>query len=145
MRIYQILIILFSLFLIGCNPSYTGDVVIDEVFQYQDTINSITHTMLRSLNEDNYQRFITSFSDDMKQVSTIHKYADLKKLVREHVGYYAYCDEPILLPFENLTAHVYNCVFEKENVTATFFFDSGGIEIEGFFISSETIDNVSIE
>lgn len=104
-----------------------------------EQLTSVIENVLRSLNEDDYDKFIQDFSEPMINAFTPKSFADLRNMLQETSGNFVSLGELRLSNRQSYAIYQIPCQYELETVTVTITFVIDGDKVEGLFFTSPNL------
>jgi len=102
-------------------------------------IDLMTESILQSFNSGSYIDFKRDLSGSVKIQMSEEQFSNLRLLISQSSGSYMSKSFINVTHFQGYSQYAYNCVFEKENITARFSVDPKKVLINGLYFDSENI------
>jgi len=132
----SVLIVVLLAGLSGCLPAQKAGLSDQQVA-------SVTESILKALDQNNYPAFTHDFSPQMKAAFSQEKFSQLRTMLYNASGNFFYMDEPSLSNSQGTAVYRFPTKYANETVTVTITFVIGGQEVEGLFFDSANLRKVS--
>jgi len=129
MKFMKIFIILTVVVLVsGC---------IQRDYHNQNQVDDIAESMLMSINNNNFESFSSSFSNDMKETFSFDKFDETRELIFSSSGLYNGTKEMISLTQPpGYSEYIYSCDFERNKIEFVLSLSNQSYEVEGVYFSA---------
>ena len=126
-----VLILVLLVGLSGCLPAQKAGLSDQQVA-------SVTESILKAIDANNYREFTQDFSEQMKSVFTQDKFTQLRTLLYNASGNFIYMDIPSISNNQGYAIYRFPSKYANETVYVTVTFLIGGEESKGCFLTRPT-------
>lgn len=135
MKRIVVLLLLLSLFVVGCGPQGTA------AFS-QEAIQSLAQEKMEAINSGDYQTFVSGFSDVLQGAIPEEEFLSLRETILEASGQFEAITGSRIANArtQGYVSYIFTCQFGEENVQLTMVYAIDGDEVEGIFFNAPKLN-----
>ena len=135
MKRLVVLLLVLSLFVVGCGPQGTAALS-------QEAIQNLAQEKMEAINSGDYEAFTAGVSDVLQRAIPEEDFLSLRETILETSGQFEAITGSRIADArtQGYVSYIFTCQFEEENVQLTMVYAIDGDQVEGLFFNAPKLN-----